>query len=165
MPTVAQPEYRNYQGGGPVPDPTGGVPQPARARAGVQASPALVFGLIAIVGVVLGLFLKESPAAGTPSANLWDRLSELWSIVAIVAAVLALLPALRSVVNLGEQRAWRIAAGGAVALVVWWVLFILPNINLNVSFLATVGVAAAALAVWTSPGNPYQQATGSSSTS
>ena len=69
------------------------------------------------------------------------------------------------IVNLGEQRAWRIAAGGAVALVVWWVLFILPNINLNVSFLATVGVAAAALAVWTSPGNPYQQATGSSSTS
>ena len=53
----------------------------------------------------------------------------------------------------------------AVTFALMWVLFILPNIHLNVSFLATVGVAAAALAVWTSPGNPYQQATGSSSTS
>jgi len=130
----------------------------------VQVSAALIFGAIAVVGVVLGLFLKESVAEGAPGVSLWDQLSELWSIVAIVAAVATLLPALRSVLSLGEQLAWRFAAGGAAALVLWWVLFILPNINLNVSFLATVGVVAAVLAAWTSPGNPFLETADSSST-
>lgn len=164
-PPPAPPEYQSYQGGGSTPDPTGGVPQPVKSGGpGVQVSPALVFGVVAIVGVVLGLFIKESPTDGAPGVNLWDELSELWSLVAIVAAVVTLLPAVRGVVNLGEQQAWKIAAGGAAALVLWWVLFILPTINYNVSFLATVGVAAGVVAVWTSQGNPYKQ-TDSSATS
>jgi hypothetical protein len=40
--------------------------------------------------------------------------------------------------------------------VFWWVLFVLPSISLNVAFLATLGVAAAVAAVWTSPDNPYR---------
>lgn len=135
-------------------DPTGGSARRTSSGPNVNLSAPLVFGVVAIIGVVLGLFLKESPGGGAPSENLWDRLSELWSIVAIVAAVLSLLPALHNVVSLGAAQAWKIGAGAAALLVFWWVLFVLPLINLNVSFLATIGVAAAVLAVWTSEGNP-----------
>ena len=97
---------------------------------------SLVLGLVAVAAVVIGLLIKESDGAGAPSVNLWDRTSApLWSIVAIVAAVATLLPALRSVLNVPARLAWTIAAVGAAYLVFWWVLFVLPSISLNVAFL------------------------------
>ena len=60
---------------------------------------------------------------------------------------------LRKLVNMSERQAWQIAAIAAGALVFWWVLFVLPVINRNVSFLATLAVAAAGVGVWLSPGN------------
>lgn len=150
-PTPLTPDYQ-----APPPDATGGAPTPARTGPTINVSAPLVYGVVAVIGIVLGLFLKESPVDGAPSVNLWDQLSELWSIVAILAAVLALLPLFSSAINLSADTAWRVQAGGAAALVLWWVLFVLPNINVNVSFLATVGVAAAVLAAWTNPDNPYK---------
>ena len=101
-----------------------------------------MLGVVAIAAIVVGLLVKESDGDGSPSVNLWDRTSApLWSIVAIVAAVATLLPALRSVVNLPAKLAWTIAAIGAAYLVFWWVLFVLPSISLNVAFLVTIGVA------------------------
>lgn len=144
-------------------DATGGAPTPAKSGPTINLSAPLVYGIVAVIGIVLGLFLKESPADGAPSVSLWDQLSELWSIVAILAAVLALLPLLSSAINLSADTAWKIQAGGAAALMFWWVLFVLPNINFNVSFLATVGVAAAVLAAWTSPDNPYKAGASTSS--
>ena len=89
--------------------------------------------------------------------SLWDRTSApLWSIVAIVAAVATLLPALYTVVNVPARLAWTIGAVGAGYLVFWWVLFVLPDISLNVAFLCTLGVGAAVAAVLTSPDNPYR---------
>ena len=139
------------------PDPTGEVALAPRQGATVTLTPGLVLGVVAIAAIVVGLLIKESDAAGAPSANLWDRTSApLWSIVAIVAAVATLLPALRSVVNLPAKLSWTIAAIGAGYLVFWWVLFILPEISLNVAFLVTIGVAAGVAAVWTSPDNPHR---------
>jgi hypothetical protein len=116
-----------------------------------------VLGVVAIIAILIGLFVNESDGEGVPSENLWDRTSApLWSIVAIVAAVATLLPALRSVVNLPPRLAWTIGAVGAGYLVFWWVLFILPDISLNVAFLVTLGVGAAVAAVLTSPDNPYR---------
>ena len=138
-------------------DQTGAVATPAARGATVTLTPGLVFGLVAVAAIVVGLLVKESDGAGAPSVNLWDRTSApLWSIVAIVAAVATLLPALRSVINLPARLAWTIAAAGAAYLVFWWVLFVLPSISLNVAFLATLGVAAAVAAVWTSSDNPYR---------
>jgi hypothetical protein len=123
----------------------------------VTLTASLVLGLVAVAAVVIGLLIKESDGAGAPSVNLWDRTSApLWSIVAIVAAVATLLPALRGVLNVPARLAWTIAAVGAAFLVFWWVLFVLPSISLNVAFLATLGVAAAVAAVWTSSDNPYR---------
>jgi hypothetical protein len=136
-------------------DPTGGVP--AAKGATVTLTPGLVLGVVGIIAILIGLLLNESDGEGAPSESLWDRTSApLWSIVAIVAAVATLLPALRSVVNVPARLAWTIGAVGAGYLVFWWVLFILPEISLNVAFLVTLGVGAAVAAVLTSPDNPYR---------
>ena len=76
-----------------------------------------------------------------------------WSLFALAMVLLTLLPSVRKLVNLSERQAWQIAAIAAGALVFWWVLFVLPVINRNVSFLATLAVAAAGVGVWLSPGN------------
>jgi len=141
------------------PDPTSEVAAAPRHGATVTLTLGLVLGLLAIAAVVIGLLVEESDGGGSPSANLWDRTSApLWSIVAIVAAVATLLPAVRTVGNLPANLAWTIAAIGAGYLVFWWVLFILPEISLNVAFLVTIGVACAVAAVWTSPDNPHRDA-------
>ncbi len=136
-------------------DPTGGVP--AAKGATVTLTLGLVLGVVGIIAILIGLLLNESDGEGAPSESLWDRTSApLWSIVAIVAAVATLLPALRTVVNVPARLAWTIGAVGAGYLVFWWVLFILPDISLNVAFLVTLGVGAAVAAVVTSPDNPYR---------
>jgi hypothetical protein len=123
----------------------------------VTLTPGLVFGVVAVAAIVIGLFIKESDSAGAPSVNLWDRTSApLWSIVAIVAAVATVLPALHTALNIPVKLAWTIGAVGAAYLVFWWVLFILPSISLNVAFLATLGVVAGVAAVWTSGDSPYR---------
>jgi hypothetical protein len=139
----------------PSTDPTGGVP--AARGATVTLTLGLVLGVVAIIAILIGLLLEESAGEGAPSESLWDRTSApLWSIVAIVAAVATLLPALRSVVNVPARLAWTIGAVGAGYLVFWWVIFVLPDISLNVAFLVTLGVGAAVAAVVTSPDNPYR---------
>ena len=136
-------------------DPTGGVP--AARGATVTLTLGLVLGVVGIIAILIGLLLDESDGGGAPSESLWDRTSApLWSIVAIVAAAATLLPALRSAINVPARLAWTIGAVGAGYLVFWWVLFILPDISLNVAFLVTLGVGAAVAAVLTSPDNPYR---------
>jgi hypothetical protein len=133
---------------------TGGVNRGAT----VTVTLGLALGVVAVAAIVSGLFIKESDTAGAPSANLWDRTSApLWSIVAIVAAVATLLPALHTALNIPVKLAWTIGAVGAGYLVFWWVLFVLPNnISLNVAFVVTLGVVAGVAAVWTSGENPYR---------
>lgn len=159
-PTPPAPEYQNYQA---PPDATGGTPAPAKTGPSINASAPMVFGFVAVAAIVLATFIKET------EISFWDQFGGLWSLFAIAAAVLTLLPALRTVVNVGPELAWKLAAGGAAALVLWWVLFVLPNIGqpqvANLTFLATVGVAAGVLAVWTSPDNSLKSHADSSSSS
>jgi hypothetical protein len=58
------------------------------------------------------------------------------------------------VVGLTEARAWQVAACGAAALVLFWVLFVLPAVGSNTTLLATIGVAAGLVAAWIAPGRP-----------
>jgi hypothetical protein len=149
----------------PLPDTTGQY-QYVLKRVGTGPSltltPGLVLSLLAIAGIVLSIFLEETQTAvvggqvSEAKTSFWDEVGELWAIGAIVAVALTLLPAIRGVINLPERIAWAIAAGGAAFLLLWWVLFVLPNISLNLAFLATAATAAAVLAVWLSPGNVYK---------
>jgi len=162
-PTSTAPPPPEYQGGYqpavPSGDQMGNAGQPSRRNApDIKISAPLVLGVLAVVGVVLGLLLKVADksnpisnangAAGFAKVRLWDTMGWTWAIVAIAAAVATLLPALRSLVNLDYELAVRIATVGAGTLVFWWVLFVLPRIELNTAFIATVGVAAGLGAAW-----------------
>ena len=147
----------------PGPEATGGTPATAKRGPSMNVSAPMVFGIVAVIAIVLATFIKET------DISFWDQFGGLWSLFAIAAAVLTLLPAVRTAVNVGADLAWKLAAGGATALVLWWVLFVLPSIGqpqvANLTFLATVGVAAGVLAVWTSPDNSLKSRTETSSTS
>lgn len=103
--------------------------------------------LVSITAMALAVSLKEDGTNG------WDRVG-VWAAFAIAAAVLTLAPVVRDNLNLSAGRAWHLGAVGAGGLVGYWILIVLPWIEQNVSFLATVGVAAGVWAVWRSPGRP-----------
>jgi hypothetical protein len=94
---------------------------------------------------VLGLTLDEN------GNNAW-RSVHAWGGLAIAGAALTLTPALARSFNLAPSRAWQIAACGAGALVLFWVLFVLPAVGSNTSLVTTVGAAAGVIAVWIAPG-------------
>jgi hypothetical protein len=94
---------------------------------------------------VLGLTLDEN------GNNAWHSV-HAWGGVAVAGAVLTLAPALARSFNLAPQRAWQIAGCGAGALVLFWVLFVLPAVGSNTSLVTTVGAAAGVIAVWIAPG-------------
>jgi hypothetical protein len=155
-PPPPQQDYQAHQAG-PGPDATGGTPLPAAKRGpNVNLSPEIVLGLVAVLGVVLGLLLKVENKVGVTGGDaegkvkLWDTTGWTWNCLAIVAAVLTILPAVRSVINISADLARTIALVAAGALLLWWVLFVLPVIGLTTAFLATIGVAAGVGAVWLS---------------
>ncbi|MBA3281718.1 MAG: hypothetical protein H0U29_05760, partial [Acidimicrobiia bacterium] len=114
---------------------------------GVRVSATVVWSLISIVSLALAVSLEEDGDNG------WGRIG-VWAGFALAAAVITLAPALRSQLNLSGERAWQVAVAGGVGLAGFWVLFVLPSISQNVSFLATVGCAAGGLAAWLAPGRP-----------
>lgn len=155
-PPPPQQDVRAYQGAS-SPDATGGSAQPTtRTRPKINLSPEIILGLVAVLGVVLGLLLEVEPKFGASATSvdgkvkLWDAMGWPWSVLAIVAAVATLLPAFHGSLNVSEKLASTIATVAAAALVFWWVLFVLPVISLTTGFLATVGVAAGVGAVWLS---------------
>lgn len=138
----------------PPPDATGAIPTPPGASSGggvslsVDNPVGLVLGLVAVAGVVLGLVLSADTAAG--SVSFWDQMGWTWAVLGIVAAVTTLLPVVGKALGLSSTQIVSILTVAAGVLGLWWVLFILPYINSNRAFLATVGVLAAAGAAWVS---------------
>jgi hypothetical protein len=139
------------QGGQPVPPP-GYAPGQQTQYLPPQPSPAAkpqtagwVLGLLSVLLVVLGISLDED------GANAWHTV-HAWGGLAIAGAVLTLATVAGRSVGLGPQRAFQAAVAGAAALVLYWVLFVLPSVGSNTSLLTTLGVAAGVIAVWVAPG-------------
>lgn len=138
----------------PPPDATGALPSPSGKASGggvrlsVDNPVALALGILAVVGVVLGLVLSADTAGG--SVSFWDQMGWTWAVLGIVAAVATLLPVVGTVLGLSRTQVVSIVTVAAGVLGLWWVLFILPFINSNRAFLATLGVLAAAGAAWVS---------------
>ncbi len=131
--------------GGYPPAPAPSDPFGGTGAAAVGASTWLA--LASVVAMALAVSLKEDGDNG------WGRIG-VWAGFAIAAAVLTLLPTIGRQMNLTAVRAWRGAAAGAGGLAAFWVLFVLPAISMNVSFAATLGVAAGVGAAWLAPGRP-----------
>lgn len=157
-PVAGPPPGYGQPGGGPPPGygqpasgpppgygPPQGYPQPAVAPSGVKLAGGVWWSLLAIVAIALAVSLFEDGDNG------WGRIG-VWAGFAIAAAVVTLAPALGEQLNLSAERAWQLAVAGGVGLAAFWVLFVLPSISQNVSFLATVGCAAGGLAAWLAPG-------------
>jgi hypothetical protein len=132
---------RPNQPGGAGNPPAGPAPAPKPKGAGAIA----LLGLVALVGVILGLSIAENGHTAWDSVNAWGG-------VAIAGALAVLAPALGRTVGLGPLRAWQVAVCGAGALVLFWVLFVLPSVGSNTSLLLTIGVAAGVIAAWIAPG-------------
>lgn len=149
---AAQQVYAPPPGFGPPP----GFSQPAESSS-VKIGAPMLYSAISVVAIVLAVSLKEDGRNG------WDDIG-VWSGFAIAAAAATMAPSLRSNLSMGVSRAWQVGLGGAVGLAAYWILFVLPAIERNVSFLATVGVVAGGLAVWLAPGRPDAPADGAGQT-
>jgi hypothetical protein len=77
--------------------------------------------------------------------------SALWTVFALVCAVVQLAPLLRSAFGWSPVLAWRIGAAGVGGLLLFWVLLVLPSIGQNTSFALTLGTLSACAALWMAP--------------
>ncbi|MGY1855707.1 hypothetical protein [Modestobacter sp. SYSU DS0290] len=105
---------------------------------------------------VLGLLLLElGLALDFGLESVWE-VTPTWSAFATLAALVALVPALRRLAGdrLSAPAAWRIGAGGAAGVAAFWVLVALPLVASDRGFLLTAALAAVAGAVWLAPGRP-----------
>ena len=94
---------------------------------------------VSVIAVVCGLSISED------GHTAWDSV-HAWGAVAILGALLTAAPAVGAAAGVSPQRAWQVAACGAGALVLFWVLFVLPAVGSNTSLATTVGVAAGVVA-------------------
>jgi hypothetical protein len=141
-PTMAINRPQEYQQ--PIQQPIQ-QPGPAAAPRPKGSGAVLVLGLVAVICVILGLSIAENGHTAWDSVNAWGGL-------AIAGALAVLAPALGRTIGLSQQRAWQVAICGAGALVLYWVLFVLPSVGSNTSLLTTIGVAAGLIAAWVAPG-------------
>jgi hypothetical protein len=134
---------------GPPPGYAPGQPTqylpPQRPAAPKGATAVWALGLLSVILVVLGISLDEN------GQNAWHTV-HAWGGLAIAGAVLTLAPVAGRSLGLTAQRAFQVAVVGAAALVLYWVLFVLPSVGSNTSLLTTLGVAAGVVAVWLAPG-------------
>lgn len=147
-PQPGQPGYGPPPGYGQAPGgyPTGpGTGPPGGSTSTVSGS--TWWALLAVVGIAVAVSVPED------GSNEWKSIG-VWAGFAIAAALATLVPAARDSLKLAPERAWQVAAGGFVGLAFFWILFVLPSISQNISFVATMAVAAAGLAVWSAPGRP-----------
>jgi hypothetical protein len=136
---------------GPAGDwqPAGPPPKASKSPMPKVISAVWALGLISVVATAVGLSVPENGASAWHSVHAWGGL-------AIAGAVLTLAPALAGSLNLTPHRAWQVAACGAGALLLFWVLFVLPAVGSNTSLVLTVGAAAGMVAAWIAPGRDVQ---------
>lgn len=110
---------------------------------------ALVLGVLGIALLQLGLSLDFV------NLSLWEVVPT-WSAFATLAALLALAPSVAALAGRGAsaRTAWRVGAGGLVALAAFWVLVALPLVASDRGFWLTAALAATGAAVALAPGRP-----------
>lgn len=150
---------------GPTPLPGGATPpaagtgmaQPSVAppsRRRVSFGPRARAALTGVILVALSLLLAVLGLSyGFGGESLWSR-TPLWSLLAIVAVVLGLLafvPDAPGRSRLRPHSGWKIAAGGLVGFVVFWLVVVLRMAATDRGFVLTAALAALAAAVWIAP--------------
>lgn len=79
----------------------------------------------------------------------------MWTSEATWAALTTVVAIVQGAAAFGRHqlggRGWVIGAGATGVLLLTWTLIFLPEVSSNRGFMVTLGVAAAALAIWLSP--------------
>lgn len=137
----AGPPHNYLPGWAPGPPGAPGYPYPPPPPSHRPRAAAAIWLLAAagVLGLVLGLSLIEDHQMAWHSVHAWGA-------VAIVAAALTAAPAAGPALGRAAPSAVRVSLGAAGALVLYWVLFVLPEVGSNTSLLTTIGVAAGAAA-------------------
>ena len=151
-PPPAMPTQQFQTGPGGQWNPAGPPPKPAKPPVPKVISAIWALGLISVAATAIGLSVKED------GFNAWHSV-HAWGGLAIVGAVLTLAPAVAGSMNLTPPRAGQVAACGAGALLLFWVLFVLPAVGSNTSLVVTIGAAAGVVAAWIAPGRESAAAT------
>lgn len=154
LPLIGSPPDQPAPTAPPAPPATGNSSTNTNSNASFPAPPhpearahaaVWTLGLVSLVATVIGLSVDED------GRNAWHSV-HAWGALAILGALLTLAPVLRSTSRMSAHRAWQVAACGAGALGLFWVLFVLPTAGSNTSLITTVGAAAGLVAVWVAPG-------------
>lgn len=125
--------------------PPGG--QSAAGPAGSSPSLPLLAGLAAVVLVAVGLSIPFD------SSSAWST-QTAWAIFAIVAALLVVAPFLLRASAGSPRMLWFTGVAGAVGVLGYWLLIVLPGVSSNQGFVLTLGAALAACSCWFSPHRP-----------
>ncbi len=145
----------------PQPPPPGAPPSGSPNRAETSASSAATTGAAAKVsfagsaglGLLSAVLLAVAVSVKEDGNHGWSRFG-VWAGFAIASALATTAPAWAPSLRMSTVTAWRTATAGGIGLAVYWVLFVLPWIEQNVSFVATVGCALGMYAAWIAPGRP-----------
>lgn len=143
MPPRPGPQYPHYDD-----SRSGQVAATPAHGAGGSAGLVLTCRIAAVVLVALGLSIPFDNTCGWASAT-------AWSVFAMLAAIVQLLPAFAGAFGWTRARAWLISAVGTGSLLVFWLLIALPGIAGNDGFCLTVAAAAAAAGCALAPGRRW----------
>jgi hypothetical protein len=102
---------------------------------------ALGLAVLAVVLLEVGLLLRFSSVSYWSAVPLWSAFATLVAVVALVAVAAGSIPARSS-------TARPVAIGAVVALAVFWVLVVVPNVASDRGFVLTAALACLAAAVW-----------------
>ena len=135
-------------------DSVGTAAPPPASRRRFSYGPRARAALAGISLVALSvLLLQLGLGLGFGTESFW-AIIPLWSLFASLAAVLGLLafvPDAPGRSRLRPQSGWKVAAGGLTALVVFWLLVVLPVADTDRGFLLTAALAALGAALWVAP--------------
>lgn len=135
------------------PPPPPGAPSTAATPAAPASRTTMSLGGTAVFSLAATALIAVAVSVKEDGSNGWSRYG-VWAAFAIGCAVVTLAPAARDRFGMSSVTAWRVANAGAIGLGAYWILFVLPWIEQNVGFLATLGCAAGIYAAWMAPGRP-----------
>lgn len=138
-------------GSAPVPPPLPGPEVSTGPRVGARPRStadraALTAAVLAVVGVVL---LVVGLSLSTLGATLWSAVPT-WSVFAVLAGLVALVPHVPSRGGLDRDQAWRVGAAGAGGLALFWLLVVVfPGGGAtDRGFVLTLATVLVAAGVW-----------------
>jgi hypothetical protein len=127
--------------------PEAGAHRHYQTSAHTQSYTAIrVLAQLACIALIIGgLSITENGVRG------WSDVTA-WAFFAATAAVVQAAPLVGSAFGVDTATSWLVGAVAAASLVLYWVLIVLPSVSTNVGFAQTMGVAAAVIGSWLSPG-------------